>query len=102
VRYGLLATLAAHCIGGFELAKREDLEEWVYEALRRHGGEASLLDVAKYIWNEHEDDLRASGNLFYSWQYDMRWAAQRLRDKGKLVSADLGPRGIWAIAPSGH
>jgi hypothetical protein len=80
------------------LASREDLEDWVYKALWHHGGEASLLDVAKHIWNVHEDELRASGNLFYSWQYDMRWAAQRLRDKGKLLSADLAPRGVWAVA----
>lgn len=79
------------------MASREDLEVWVYEAICRHGGEASLLDVARDIWQQHEGDLRASGSLFYSWQYDMRWAAQRLRDKGRLMRADLAPRGVWAV-----
>jgi len=80
------------------LASRQELEGWVYDALCHHGGKASPLDVAKYIWDEHEGELRASGNLFYSWQYDMRWAAQKLRDRGKLVSADLAPRGFWVVA----
>jgi hypothetical protein len=84
------------------LAAREDLEDWVYEALCHYDGEAPLLDVAKYIWDEHEDDLRASGNLFYSWQYDMRWAAQKLRDRGKLASTDLAPRGVWVVARPGR
>ena len=82
------------------MASREDLEDWVYEALCHQGGEASLLDVAKYIWDEHENELRASSNLFYTWQCDMRWAAQRLRDKGKLVDANLAPRGVWAVVQS--
>jgi hypothetical protein len=79
------------------LASRQDLEHWVRTALEYHGGQASVLDVAKYIWTEHEDELRGSGNLFYSWQYDMRWAAKKLRDKGKLTAVDLTPRGVWAL-----
>jgi hypothetical protein len=80
------------------LAARDDLEDWVCEALRHHGGEASVLDVSKYIWSHHEDELRVSGNLFYSWQYDMRWAAKILRDKGKLTAAEVTPRGKWVLS----
>jgi hypothetical protein len=74
-------------------ADRVDLEEWVCEALRHHGGEASVLDVSKYVWHQHGDQLRFSGNLFYTWQYDIRWAAKKLRDSGKLVAAEISPRG---------
>ena len=33
-------------------------------------------------------------------KYDIRWAAQKLRDSGKLRSATVAPRGIWEIAES--
>ncbi|SDW39046.1 hypothetical protein SAMN05444006_10397 [Allgaiera indica] len=34
-----------------------------------------------------------SGDLFYTWQYDMRWAAQNLRGAGKLVLSGRN----WAL-----
>ena len=67
------------------MADKSDLQEWVIEALRDRGGEAHLTDVAKHIWDNHEAELRASGKLFYTWQYDMRWAAQKLQDAEKLT-----------------
>jgi hypothetical protein len=79
------------------MASRDDLEAWVCEALDHHGGEASVLDVSKYIWEKHENELRSSETLFYNWQYDMRWAAKQLRDKRRLVAADISPRGVWAL-----
>lgn len=78
---------------------KEDLKEWVVNVLRTYsGGQASLIDVARYIWAEHEADLRASGDLFYKWQYDMRWAALSLRHEGRLVPSDDAPRGYWKLA----
>jgi hypothetical protein len=77
------------------MATKYDLEQWVEDALRSLGGSAMLADVAREIWNRHEAELRASGDLFYTWQYDMRWAAQRLRDAGR---SRLGPeRGSWEL-----
>ncbi|MAN98240.1 hypothetical protein [uncultured Roseovarius sp.] len=66
------------------MADREDLKKWVVEALKDHGGQAALIDVAKHIWKHHEVELRASGDLFYKWQYDMRWAAMVLRKQGVM------------------
>jgi hypothetical protein len=63
---------------------RENLKDLVIEALRVHSGKARVLDICKYIWDHHEAELRNSGNLLYTWQYDIRWAAQRLRDEGIL------------------
>ena len=77
---------------------KHDLEEPVLAAIREAGGTASLVDVARWIWLHHEADLRASGDLFYTWQYDMRWAAQRLRDSGALRASTLTPRGSWQLA----
>jgi hypothetical protein len=74
---------------------KDDLKEWVLRAIKENGGEATLVQVAKHIWVNHESDLKRHGDAFYVWQYDMRWAAQYLRDEGHLVGADQAPRGIW-------
>ena len=79
------------------MAQRADLMTWVHDALISHGGEARIVEVAKHIWEHHEADLRASGDLFYTWQYEMRWAATRLRDQGKVAAPEASPRGTWAL-----
>ncbi len=70
------------------MATRADLQDWVLEALKELRRAASVVDVCKVVWRRHEMDLRASGDLFYTWQYDIRWAAQKLRDAGRLRPAD--------------
>jgi len=82
---------------GTNMASKRDLSDWVYGALRDNGGSATLLEVARYIWQNHEADLRASGDLFYTWQYDMRWAATELRRLGKVADPRGLPRGVWAL-----
>ena len=64
------------------MSKDDRLKKWVLEAVKSNGGEATLTQVAKHLWDNHEDELRSLGSGFYSWQYDMRWAAQYLRDEG--------------------
>lgn len=80
------------------MSSSQVLEEWVLEALHRLGGGAHYIIIAKYIWDHHENDLRKSGDLFYRWQYDMRWAAKVLRLQGKLKQAAESPRGIWELS----
>jgi hypothetical protein len=79
------------------MANRENLREWVHSAIKHHGGRATIVQVAEYIWSNHEAELRRSGELFYTWQYDMRWAAQKLRDTKILSNVKSVERGIWAI-----
>jgi hypothetical protein len=79
------------------MATKSDLVDWVYDALKSSGGEASVVEVAKHIWSNHESELRQSGDLFFTWQYDMRWAAQHLRDTGKCIPASTAKRGFWAL-----
>ncbi|WP_353471224.1 hypothetical protein PVT71_07760 [Salipiger sp. H15] len=74
---------------------RSDLVAIVEAVLKHLGGQGTVPEVAKEIWSRHEQQLRASGDLFYTWQYDMRWAAQRLAHRGKLTKVD--PRGIWRL-----
>jgi hypothetical protein len=80
------------------MADKHMLQSWVVDAVRAHGGSARPLDVAKHIWRVHETELRASEELFYSWQYDMRWAAQRLRDQGVFAPKHGERRGTWDLA----
>ena len=75
---------------------KSDLQKWVIDALKANGGEASILYVAKHIWEHHQNDLKGQ-DLFYSWQYDMRWAATELRKTGILVAADDDRRGKWTL-----
>ncbi len=76
---------------------RERLQSWVWEALDQLGGRGTIADVAKNIWMNHETDLKAAGDHFYSWQYDMRWAAQQLRKKGKIDFRKSGKLNEWLI-----
>lgn len=80
------------------MAKKQDLADWILESLRRRGGSARLIEVCRDVWESHEPELRASGDLFFTWQYDIRWAAQSLRDSGVLKPDQETPRGIWQIA----
>ncbi len=82
------------------MAEKADLDTWVRDALRELGGRASLVEVARIIWKHHETDLRSSGNLFFTWQYDMRWAANRLRRRSVMKSVVMSPSGIWELAKS--
>ena len=77
------------------MAKKENLREWLIEALEANKGSASIVDVCKYIWVHYEKELRMSGDLFFTWQYDVRWAAAQLRYGGIMREARLSPKGIW-------
>jgi len=67
------------------MATASDLDRWVIEALTDLGGEAPVPRIAQHIWENHEAELRASGDLFYTWQYAMRWAGQRQQKAGRLI-----------------
>lgn len=77
---------------------KQVLVEWVEEALVKLDGSGTPVDVARVIWQIHEQDLRQQGDLFYTWQYDYRWAATKLRHAGRMKPADESPRGVWELA----
>lgn len=70
---------------------------WLYKALEDAGGEATILYLAKKIWEEYEHEIRSSDKFLYTWQYDMRWAAFELRKQGRLAPTSATPRGTWAL-----
>ena len=79
------------------MASREDLQDWVVEALKSIGGTGTIVEVAKHIWDNHNSDLKESGDLFYTWQYDMRWAATKLRNSNKILPAEVSQKGEWRL-----
>jgi hypothetical protein len=84
-------------LGGDIMATKKELKIWAVEALQKNGGSLRLIDMCKYVWENHEEELKDSGDLFYTWQYDIRWAATTLREEGILLPADESPRGIWEL-----
>ena len=80
------------------LKKDGTLAQWIVEALEAHEGSAGIVAICKHIWKHHESDLRESGDEFYTWQYDMRWAGNRLRSEGVLQPKPPGDQGPWCLA----
>lgn len=80
------------------MATKDVLQIWVSDALSAHGGRASIVEVARFIWNHHEADLLKSGDLMFTWQYDMRWAANILRRNSIMKSVDISKKGIWELS----
>ena len=76
---------------------KHDLPELLYLTLHDLGGSASIIEVCKFFWNNHEETLRNSCDLFYTWQYDIRWAATELRKTHRMKEARLSPSGVWEI-----
>jgi len=74
------------------------LRPWIIEALVELGGSGKMIDVAKIIWNRYSTDLMEAGDLFFRWQYVLRWAATTLRHDGVLLQADQCERGVWTLA----
>jgi hypothetical protein len=79
------------------MATKDDLCDWIVEAVRALHGSAKIVPICKYIWEHHEQDLRNSGDLFYIWQYEMRWAGQKLRNDGTLMPAFNNRNSLWEL-----
>ena len=79
------------------MATKYDLRDWLGDALKAHDGSATIVEVCRHIWKNHKDELLASGDLFYTWQYDVRWAATELRKTRILRPADASRSGIWEL-----
>lgn len=66
------------------------LHTWIVEALGATGRTASPLTVAKLVWAHHEQDLRARGDLLFTWQLDLRDVATEMEADGRLLVDDAG------------
>ena len=76
---------------------KDMLHELLMSCLQELGGEASIVKVCKCFWEHYEEELKHSGDLLYTWQYDIRWAATELRKTGFMIEATESPRGLWQL-----
>ena len=80
------------------MATKEDMKDWIVQCLNSREGKGWPREVCKYVWENYEVQLRESGDLLYTWQYDIRWAAQKLRNEGILKPVH-GRRDLpWELA----
>lgn len=76
---------------------RDDLPDILYSSIKAIGGQVDIISVCKYFWAHYKTELELSGDLFFTWQYDIRWAATELRKTKRMKPAEVSPRGIWEI-----
>lgn len=68
------------------------------EALAELGGRSPIVPICRWVWEHKHEELQRSGDLFFTWQYDIRWAGTQLRALGKLRPAEVSPSGVWERA----
>ncbi|MEG1070867.1 MAG: hypothetical protein RSE01_03480 [Akkermansia sp.] len=85
---------------------RSDLPNILYDIIKSLNGKATMMDVFKCFWNKYGNQLTINDDLFYTWNYDIRWAATKLRKEDRMKPASrrensygslTSPCGIWEI-----
>jgi hypothetical protein len=77
------------------MTDRSDLVPWIVDGLKANGGRVHFIEIAKHIWANHRREIETSGNFFYKWQYEMRWAGDQLVKARKIRKN--GSSGIWEL-----
>ncbi len=80
------------------MADKKVLQNWVTKALQELGGSGSIVEIVKILWRDHQEELKEAGDLFYTWQYDMRWAGTQLRKQNIILPAKKSPKGVWELS----
>jgi len=65
-----------------------------FKTLKKLGGSATPLAVSKQFYKDYPE-LRA-GIAKYTWQYDLRWGINILRNQGKVKRA-TAHTGRWVV-----
>lgn len=85
---------------------RKDLPNILYQIIYELGGSAEMIDIFKSFWSKYKNVLKETDDIFYTWNYDMRWAATQLRKDNRMkpaktkentLGASESPKGIWEI-----
>jgi len=86
---------------------KADLPNVLYKIIEDLGGSAPMIVIFRSFWKLHGKDLNENDDLFYTWNYDIRWAATELRKQGRMKAAhrtkkcnerdDSSKSGIWEI-----
>tara|TARA_B100001964_G_C13830327_1_gene421312 strand:+ start:323 stop:589 length:267 start_codon:yes stop_codon:yes gene_type:complete len=76
---------------------KKDMICILVDALEFLQGKGTIVQVSKVIWENYNKELKSSGDIFYTWQYDMRWARHKLQKEGKLDTHMVNGRSIWEL-----
>ncbi len=77
--------------------RKEELPDYLFKTIEYMGGKGNIVEICRCFWSLYEGDIKPSEDLFYTWQYDIRWAATELRKTNRMKGVDISPRGIWEI-----
>ncbi len=85
---------------------RKDLPDVLYNIIKDLGGSGSMIQIFKKFWIENNHKFTENDDIFYTWNYDIRWAATSLRKQGRMKPAstkenthglDISAKGVWEI-----
>lgn len=88
------------------MIRRNDLPNLLKKVLLNLGGRADMMSIFKEFYRLYGNQLSPDEELFYTWNYDIRWAATRLRKRDEMEPArkkenthgdNIAPKGIWAL-----
>jgi hypothetical protein len=80
------------------IISKKDLQDIVKETLIILNGKSNITEISKYIWKKYNYKLLISGDIFYTWQYDIRWVGTELRKLG--IMKNNCKRGVWELSES--
>lgn len=70
------------------------MHQWIAEALADDDCGRDALSVSRHVWEHHEQELRDAGDLFWTWQIELRDALAALQEQRS--AAEAAPRtGPW-------
>ncbi len=77
--------------------RKKDMVWILVDALKFLKGKGTIVQVSKVIWENYNKELKSSGDIFYTWQYDIRWARHKLQKEGRLDTHMVNGRSIWEL-----
>ncbi|OEF96361.1 hypothetical protein [Desulfuribacillus alkaliarsenatis] len=78
--------------------KKDELPGKLIEVLKNLGGRGTILEICKKFWELYGKELNENDNLFYTWQYDIRWAATELRKSKIMKPKEISSKGVWELS----
>uniref|UniRef100_A0A6C0KZZ2 Uncharacterized protein n=1 Tax=viral metagenome TaxID=1070528 RepID=A0A6C0KZZ2_9ZZZZ len=78
------------------LLQKTDFPDIIYTILKENGGSMNIMEISKEIWRRHNHSL-SMNDMFYTWQYDFRWGATKLRKQNRMKGSTESPKGIWEL-----
>ena len=77
--------------------QKNEFPDIIHRILLESKEPLTIVNISKCIWKQYKHRLLVSGDLFYTWQYDFRWAATDLRKRGIMKSTADSQRGFWEL-----